>query len=107
MPNYVYRCPVHGDFDKRAGYDQGTIEHGCGAKAVRQTVYPINVVMVGQTMPPRDDAHSDDIHDELGKVMIKRGYGGKDQAIQEIRDNMVVDETGARSLDRSNMTKTC
>ncbi len=36
--------------------------------------------------------------------MTKRGYGGKDEATQEIRDNMVTDEaTGERSLNRAGM----
>ncbi len=105
---YTYRCPEHGNFDRQATIaDRNRIERCalCQVVAPRQEVYGLVFKMEGQTMPDRSDAAADDIHEELGKTMKRRGYGGKDQAIQEIRDNMVTKENGDRSLNRAGMKK--
>lgn len=104
---YTYRCPQHGDFDQQATMANRnlTVLCACGVNAPRQEVYGLTFKMEGQTMPPRDDAHNSDLHDELGKVMKRRGYGGKDEAIQDVRDNMVTDEQGNKTLNRAGMRK--
>ena len=104
---YTYRCPEHGDFDKQATIANRLIpvNCACGTPAPRQEVYKPTFKMDGVTMPPNDGEHDIDVYDELGKTMKKRGYGGKDEAIQDIRDNMVTDEKGDRSLNRAGMKK--
>jgi putative FmdB family regulatory protein len=90
MPNYTYRCPEHGDFDKRTRMvdRHKPVTCACGTPAPRLEVYSTPFKMEGQSMPPRDDEHSNDIYDEMGKEMQKRGYGvGDGEATSEIREH--------------------
>ena len=106
---YTFRCTEHGDFDRQVPMaDRNSIQRCalCQGIAPRRTVYHQSFKMEGQTMPPNDGEHDIDVYDELGKTMKRRGYGGKDEAIQDIRDNMVTDKaTGDRSLNRAGMKK--
>ena len=112
MPLYEYICSC-GRFEAVRGYDDYTIAcHHCGGTADRVPVYrEQNVIFKGagftkSVIPPNPttDEQKADVQEEMGKELKKRDWS-YDRAIQEIRDNKVVDETGAVRLDTRKMTQ--
>lgn len=103
MPLYEYACRGCGVFEQRAGYDDTSVKCACGLRAKRQAVYSQSVIFKGGGRvvlpPPGEEAGV------MQTELKKRGWDA-DRAITEIRENIVTDEKGARSIDLAGMTQT-
>ena len=113
MPIYDYTCACGSLFGLIRSYDDDTIPcPNCGNTADRVPVYrDQNVIFKGagftkSVLPPNPttDEQKWEVQDEMGKEIKKRDWS-YDRAIQEIRDNKVVDETGATRIDTRKMTQ--
>jgi len=96
VPLYRFTCAYCGGFEARAGYDDSSISCVCGKPAKRESVYAINSVIVGQSLPRSDDAIS--TQQEWFKEVRKAGWSGE-RAIELMRHNVVEDSQGRKSVD--------
>ena len=103
MAIYTYVCPVHGGFEQRAGYDDGSWSCACGLSSSRQEVYPLTFKMEGKALPRRDDTAS--TQEEMRKELKKRNWSA-DRAIEELRDNRFEDGNGRLAIDTRKMART-
>ena len=113
MPVYDYTCSCGRICGLVRNYDDYTIAcPSCGKTAERIPVYrEQNVIFQGpgftkSVLPPNPvtDEQKWEVQDEMSKELKRRDWS-YDRAIQEIRDNKIVDETGAIRLDTNKMTK--